>query len=89
MLLLKGKLFAKVGKPEAGFSIAMRAASVAYKARLMPSLWQAVGLIANVLNALGEFAACERLLDAVIPQVRQSMWIMRGNVRTDGLVFRL
>jgi hypothetical protein len=55
----------------------------------MPSLWQAVGLIANVLNALGEFAACERLLDAVIPQVRQSMWIMRGNVRTDGLVFRL
>src|SRR5688572_18960770 len=43
MLLMKATLFAKVGKPERAFSIAMRAASVSFKARLMPSLWGAVG----------------------------------------------
>ncbi|KAF2205108.1 hypothetical protein GQ43DRAFT_67384 [Delitschia confertaspora ATCC 74209] len=68
MLITKANLFAKVGNAERGFSVALRAASIAFKARLMPSLWQAIGLLANILNAIGEFAAAGKLLDAVIPQ---------------------
>ena len=69
MLLAKAELFGKVGKPERGFSIALRAASVAFKARIMPCLWLAVGVLANILNSIGEFDAAARLLHAVIPQV--------------------
>ncbi|KAF2793374.1 hypothetical protein K505DRAFT_41708 [Melanomma pulvis-pyrius CBS 109.77] len=68
MLLAKAELFRKVGKPARGFSIALRAASVSFKARLMPSLWSAVGLLASILNSLGEFEPAMRLLRAIIPQ---------------------
>jgi anaphase-promoting complex subunit 5 len=68
MLLMKANLFAKIGKPDRGFSVALRAASVAFKARLMPALWAAVGLLSNILNSLGEFSASSRLLSAIIPQ---------------------
>lgn len=68
VLLMQADLFRKVGKPEHGFSVALRAASVAYKAKLMPSLWSAVGLLANILNSLGECASARRLLEAVLPQ---------------------
>lgn len=71
-LLMKANLFAHVGKPERGFSVALRAASVAFKARLMPLLWNAVGLLCHILNSMGEFEGAWRLLNAVIPQVRMS-----------------
>jgi len=69
MLLAKAELFGKAGKPERGFSVALRAASVSFKARLMPCLWAAVGVLSNILNSIGEFEAARRLLNAVIPQV--------------------
>lgn len=69
LLLMKATLFAEVGHPERAFSVTLRAANVAFKARLMPSLWNAVGQLANILNSLGEYAAASKLLHAVIPQV--------------------
>jgi anaphase-promoting complex subunit 5 len=68
VLLMKADLFRKVGKPERGFGVALRAASVSYKAKLMPSLWAAVGLLSNCLNGLGECEAARRLLEGVTPQ---------------------
>ncbi|KAH7078559.1 anaphase-promoting complex subunit 5-domain-containing protein [Paraphoma chrysanthemicola] len=68
VLLMKADLFRKVGKPERGFGVALRAASVSYKAKLMPSLWAAVGLLANILNNLGECANARRLVEGVLPQ---------------------
>ncbi|KAH3986954.1 hypothetical protein HBH98_025910 [Parastagonospora nodorum] len=68
VLLMKGDLFRKVGRPERGFSAAIRAASVSYKAKLMPSLWAAIGLLANILNDLGQSTSARRLLEGVIPQ---------------------
>lgn len=68
LLLSKVELFNRIGRPEKGFTLAMRAASMAWRARLLALLWQAVGALANILNALGEFAAAERLLVAVIPR---------------------
>lgn len=67
-LLMKANLFAKMGKPERGFSVALRAADLAFKARLMICLWPAVGLLGNILNSLGEFSASSRLLSAALPQ---------------------
>jgi anaphase-promoting complex subunit 5 len=71
VLLMKADLFRKVGKPERGFTAALRAASVSYKAKLTPSLWAAVGLLANILNSLGECTSARRLLEGVIPQATE------------------
>lgn len=70
ILTSKAELFSKAGRPEQGFSIALRAASIAFKARLMPCLWTAVGILANILNTVAEFEAGSRLLHAILPQVR-------------------
>lgn len=69
VLLMQADLWRKVGKPERGFSVALRAASVSFRSRLGPGLWSAVGLVANILNELGECASARRLLEGVLPQV--------------------
>ncbi|KAK4102745.1 hypothetical protein N658DRAFT_422966 [Parathielavia hyrcaniae] len=68
LLLIKAHLFDCVGRPEKGFSIVMRAASMAWRARLLALLWQAIGALANILNCLGEFAAAEQLLVVILPR---------------------
>lgn len=68
LMLLKVRLFDKAGRPQRGFTLAVRAASLAWQARLMPSLWEAIGALANILRSLGEFEAAARLLTAVIPR---------------------
>ncbi|CAI6335826.1 unnamed protein product [Periconia digitata] len=69
VLIAKAEIYRLAGEPERGFSVALRAASVSFKARLMPCLWSAVGMLANILNSIGEYGAAMRLLHAVIPQV--------------------
>jgi len=68
LLLTKAHLFDKSGRPQRGFTIAMRAASLAWRSRLMPLLWQAMGAIAGILVAQGDFEAAEKLLVVVIPR---------------------
>ena len=68
LLLSKARLFDCIGRPEKGFTISVRAASMAWRARLMPLLWQAMGALANILNSLGEFVAASQLLLAVLPR---------------------
>ncbi|KAF1841444.1 uncharacterized protein K460DRAFT_379524 [Cucurbitaria berberidis CBS 394.84] len=68
VLLMQADLWRKVGKAERGFSVALRAASVSFRARLGPSLWTAVGLLGNILNGLGEFGSARRLVEGVLPQ---------------------
>ncbi|KAL2121913.1 hypothetical protein VTJ04DRAFT_2368 [Mycothermus thermophilus] len=68
LLLVKAHLLARTGRPERGFTIAMRAAALAWRSRLLALLWQACGALGAVLNALGEFAACERLLESALPR---------------------
>lgn len=68
LLLMKAQLFQKAGRPQRGFSVAMRAANLAWKARLMNLLWQSMGTIADVLISLDEFEAAEKLLLVVIPR---------------------
>jgi anaphase-promoting complex subunit 5 len=69
LMILKARIYDKAGAPQKGFSVAMRAASLAHKARILPSLWEAVGAVCRVLLSLGEFEAATKLLRAIIPQV--------------------
>ncbi|KAG9832935.1 hypothetical protein KCU98_g12608, partial [Aureobasidium melanogenum] len=77
LLTLKARLFAKAGLPTKGFSIAMRAASSAQRAMIMPAMWEAVGALCVILIDLGEFDAARSLVDAIMPQVLEG-----GNTTT-------
>ena len=68
LLLLRAELLDRCGRPRRALTAAVRAAHAAWRARLLPYLWPAVGALANVLNALGEFPAAARLLVAVLPR---------------------
>lgn len=69
LLTLKAAVFAAAGKPEKGFSIAVRAASRAERAGLVPVLLEALAALAEILNKVGEFAAAKELVEAALPQV--------------------
>ncbi|KAF4984445.1 hypothetical protein FZEAL_408 [Fusarium zealandicum] len=68
LLMLKASLLDKCGRPQRGFTTAMRAASISWDARLIPCLWQAIGAVSNILVSLSEFEAATQLLTAVIPR---------------------
>ncbi|KAF9771690.1 hypothetical protein IL306_010662 [Fusarium sp. DS 682] len=68
LLLLKASLFDKCGRPQRGFTIAMRAASISWGGRLIPCLWESIGSVSNILISLKEFEAASQLLLAVIPR---------------------
>lgn len=68
LLLWKVYLLDRAGRPQRGFSIAIKAASISWRARLIPYLWQSAGALSNILVSLGEFDAACRLLVAIIPR---------------------
>lgn len=68
LLLLKVSLLDRCGRPQRAFSTAVRAASMAWRARLMPNLWEAMGALANMLVSLRDFGPAIDLLTAVIPR---------------------
>ncbi|KAK4674438.1 APC5 protein [Podospora pseudopauciseta] len=72
LLIAKAHLFDEINRPEKGFTIAMRATSMAWRALNIPLLWQAVGALANVLNSLSEFSAAAQLLLSVLPRVLET-----------------
>lgn len=69
LLTLKAAVFAAAGKPEKGFSIAVRAASRAERAGLVPALLEALAALAEILNKVGEFAAAREVVEGSLPQV--------------------
>ena len=69
LLTLKAGVFAAAGKPEKGFSIAVRAASRAERAGLVPVLLEALAALAEILNKVGEFGPAREVVEAALPQV--------------------
>ncbi|KAM0524800.1 hypothetical protein ACHAPE_000904 [Trichoderma viride] len=67
-LLIKASLLDKCGRPQRAFSIALRAASLSLRARLMSLLWAAIGAISNIMVSMNEFEAATQLLTAVLPR---------------------
>ncbi|KAI0130118.1 anaphase-promoting complex protein [Xylariales sp. AK1849] len=68
LLLIKAELLDRCGRPQKGFTIAVRAANVAWRARLIPYLWPAIGAISNILVSLGDFEPAIQLLVAILPR---------------------
>ena len=69
LMTLKAHIYDKAGIPQKGFSVALRAASLAHRAKLLPALWEAVGRVCAVLLSLSEFSAAAKLLESIMPQV--------------------
>ena len=69
LLLLKASIYDKAGRPQKGFSIAIRAANIAWRSLLLPALWAAMGAIANILTSLHEFQASTQILKSIFPRV--------------------
>ncbi|KAF2839022.1 putative anaphase-promoting complex subunit Apc5 [Patellaria atrata CBS 101060] len=67
LLILKAQLWAKVDRPELGFSLAMRAAALSWRSRILPALWEALGLVVGILNEMGECEAARGILASTIP----------------------
>ncbi|PKY07760.1 anaphase-promoting complex protein [Aspergillus campestris IBT 28561] len=72
LLCLKARILDKTSQPQRGFSLAMRAASIAHRARLLPDLCDAVCALAAVLLSLREFTAVAAMLESVMPQVLEA-----------------
>ncbi|KAL9021861.1 MAG: hypothetical protein Q9185_000988 [Variospora sp. 1 TL-2023] len=69
VMILKARIYDRAGTPQKGFSVALRAASLAHKAQLLPVLWNAVGAICRILVSVKEFHAAVRLIESVLPLV--------------------
>ena len=67
--LLKMRLLYQCGEGHRGLSLAMRAATTAYRARLIPLLLESLSMIVAVMVDSNGFVAAQRLLQAMIPQV--------------------
>ncbi|WPH01756.1 Hypothetical protein R9X50_00460800 [Acrodontium crateriforme] len=66
-LVSKAKIFSDAGRPAKGFSIAMRAASIASKNWLVFILIESCAVLGNILNSLSEFEAARDLVSAIVP----------------------
>ena len=69
LMILKARIWDKAGLPQKGFSSAMRAASLAHRASLLPALWDAVGAICRILTSLSDYAPATKLMESIMPQV--------------------
>ncbi|OOF98558.1 hypothetical protein ASPCADRAFT_139768 [Aspergillus carbonarius ITEM 5010] len=72
LLCLKAYILQKSGHPQRGFSLAMRAASIAHRSRLLPSLWESICVLAGVLLSLREFDAVSELIESIMPQILET-----------------
>ena len=72
LMVFKARILDACKQPQKGFSLAMRASSIAYKARLLPALWEAIGVLANVLISLSEFDAAIKILESIMPQIMET-----------------
>ncbi|KAI7973060.1 hypothetical protein EIK77_004337 [Talaromyces pinophilus] len=69
LLCFKARILEKTGLPQRGFSLAMRAASIAHRCRVLPGLWEAIGVLATVLLSMREFEAAAEMMESIMPQV--------------------
>ncbi|KAJ6115055.1 hypothetical protein N7486_000833 [Penicillium sp. IBT 16267x] len=72
LLCLKARILEKSGHPERGFSLAMRAASIAHRSKVLFDLWEAICTLAAVLLSLHEFEATAELIESIMPQILES-----------------
>ncbi|KAJ5886432.1 uncharacterized protein N7473_009106 [Penicillium subrubescens] len=72
LLCLKARILEKSGHPQRGFSLAMRAASIAHRSKVLFDLWEAICTLAAVLLSLREFEATAELVESIMPQILEA-----------------
>lgn len=72
LMILKAQILDKAGLTQKGFSLSLRAAALAHRARYLNLLYDAVGAVAKVLCSLNEFDGAIQLLKAIIPQILET-----------------
>ncbi|KAE8315681.1 anaphase-promoting complex subunit 5-domain-containing protein [Aspergillus transmontanensis] len=72
LLCLKACILEKTSQPQRGFSLAMRAANIAYRSRFLPGLWEAICALSGVLLSLREFEAVVAMVESIMPQILES-----------------
>ncbi|KAB8068062.1 anaphase-promoting complex subunit 5-domain-containing protein [Aspergillus leporis] len=72
LLCLKARILEKTAQPQRGFSLAMRAASIAHRSRLLPGLWEAICVLSGVLLSLQEFEAVIEMVESIMPQILET-----------------
>ncbi|KAL9108729.1 MAG: hypothetical protein Q9227_006525 [Pyrenula ochraceoflavens] len=83
LLNLKARILHKCGQTLKGFSISVRACNLANNSRLLPALWESIGILSTILNTLSEFEAAAQLLEAVAPQVHECEDWMAGQAESE------
>lgn len=72
LLCLKAQILGRSGHPQRGFSLAMRAANIAYGSKILADLWESICTLAMVLLSLREFEATGKLVESIMPQTLET-----------------
>ena len=72
VMIIKARIHERAGTAQKGFSLAVRAATLAHRAHLLPILWEAIGCICGVLHSLDEFQGSLQMLENIMPQLLES-----------------
>lgn len=68
-MIVKARIFSASGHALKGFSVVVRAASMAERFRIMPTLVEALVALAGILCELTELRAARDILESVLPMV--------------------
>ncbi|KAJ5288565.1 hypothetical protein N7478_001595 [Penicillium angulare] len=72
LLCYKSRILENSGHAQRAFSLAMRAASIAHRSKILSDLWEAICTLAAVLLSLREFEATVELVESIMPQILES-----------------
>lgn len=72
LLCFKARILERSGHPQRGFSLAMRAANIAHRSKVLFGLWESICTLAAILLSLREFDATEELVESIMPQILES-----------------
>ncbi|KAJ5118608.1 hypothetical protein N7526_010245 [Penicillium atrosanguineum] len=72
LLCLKSRILEKSGQPQRGFSLAMRAANIAHRSKVLFDLWESIVTLSAILLSLREFDAANELVQSIMPQILES-----------------
>ncbi|PNS19687.1 hypothetical protein CAC42_7531 [Sphaceloma murrayae] len=68
LLTIKANLWAHVGRPTKGFSLALRVANAGFVRNLTPHVNQGVAALATILVDLEEYSAAKQMVESVLPR---------------------
>ncbi|KAI5777394.1 anaphase-promoting complex subunit 5-domain-containing protein [Geopyxis carbonaria] len=69
IMILRAQALAACGRSIKGISVAISAASLAWKARLMPALFHSIYTISHILIQLEQYMPAHAMMDSIMPQV--------------------